>query len=176
MENFTRVIKAKAYQITFEDKDKEDARKGIPVSTHGNTLRYDQGKFSVLIHTGENGQHAFEGDIVVTEENGKVLIMTEGEFEKFYTPVLAEEAAEEEEAVEEEVHSPGIGDQKPGLSPAQKPLPPPIAPIEAVTNPLPNVPAQAIASPTPPSFTPASENGTVADKGELELPSENSGS
>ena len=64
MYDYTTTHKADAYQIVFSDKDKASAKKGIPTSSGGQTIRYDSfdDKYSVLIKT--VGRQAQEGDWV----------------------------------------------------------------------------------------------------------------
>lgn len=91
MSKYTRQIEVEAYQIQFTDKDKNVAKKGLPVNSHGTTIRYDEGLFSVLIGT----KHAFEGDWVVVE-GGQTSIYTDEAFKALFTektePAVAEPA------------------------------------------------------------------------------------
>lgn len=91
MSTYTRQIQVDAYQIEFTDNDKNVAKKGLPVNSHGTTIRYDEGLFSVLIGT----KHAYESDWVVVE-GGQTFIYTDEAFNALFTeksePAVAEPA------------------------------------------------------------------------------------
>lgn len=82
MSRYTREIEVEAYQIHFSEKDKEIAKKGLPVYSHGTTIRCEDGALSVLIGT----RHAFEGDWVVTE-GGQLNLYTDEAFRATFKKV-----------------------------------------------------------------------------------------
>ncbi len=92
MAKYSRTIEVDAYQIAFTDQEKDAAKKGIPTRAHGGYIRYDEGKYSVLV----GQQHAFEGDWVVGS-NGFLTIYSDENFKKDFTevPEVVETPAEE---------------------------------------------------------------------------------
>lgn len=147
MPKFTRKTEVDAYQIVFDEQSKESAKKGIPTSSHGVHIRYDEGKFSVLV----GQQHAFETDWVV-KENGMDVIYTDENFKALFSEVVEVVAAEElaegasetsvpaEAKVATEMAEPQV-DPKVDDAPATTDVAPPVAqlPVEA--------PAEASVSP-----------------------------
>jgi hypothetical protein len=84
MYDYTTTQKADAYQVVFSDKDKASAKKGIPTSSGGQTIRWDSfdDKYSVMVT--KIGKHANEGDWVVTDATGKIAILSNEDFLKTY--------------------------------------------------------------------------------------------
>lgn len=65
MGKYLRAVLASAYQVSFSDPDKDSAKKGIPTTSHGSHIKFENGEFSVLIHLGDDAKLAKEGDWVV---------------------------------------------------------------------------------------------------------------
>lgn len=82
MARYKHSVEAEAYQVYFSERDKEIAKKGLPAYSHGTTIRYDEGQYSVLV----GSKHAYEGEWVVTE-NGQVSILGDESFKKEYTEI-----------------------------------------------------------------------------------------
>lgn len=97
MGNYIRGVSAAAYQIKFTDEEKDAVKKGVPTVAFGDHIKLNDGVFSVAIHLGPDMKIASEGDWVVKEEDGKMLIATDDAFEEVYTE-LADEDEEEEDA------------------------------------------------------------------------------
>lgn len=104
MGNYIRGVSADAYQIKFTDEEKEAVKKGIPRVAFGDHIKLNDGVFSVAIHLGPDVKIANEGDWVVKEEDGKMLIATDDAFEEVYTELADED--EEEEVAPAQVEKP----------------------------------------------------------------------
>ena len=100
MPKFSKTIIVDADQVDFADKDKEIAKRGLPVATHGDHLRHEDGVYSVFVHLGEDGKRANEGDWIVVE-NGKKSIVPDEEFKKTYVPYEEAEHVVTEEVLSE---------------------------------------------------------------------------
>lgn len=84
MGKYVRAEHVDAYQIEFSDADKESAKKGLAVSSHGSHIKHEDGVFSVLIHLGDDAKQAKEGEWVVTEKSGNKRIETDEDFGSNY--------------------------------------------------------------------------------------------
>lgn len=98
MGKYFREQKAEAYQIEFTSEDKEKAKKGIPVSSHGSHIKCDGEEFSVLIHLGDDAKLAKEGDWVVTEDGGRKIIVSDEVFQETYFLDDEDDETDEEES------------------------------------------------------------------------------
>jgi hypothetical protein len=97
MPKYVRTEVVDAEQVQIADKDKGTAKKSIPTTSNGGSVRYEAGTdengkdkdfFSVLIP--KVGRQANEGDWVVTDSRGQVSIVTNEAFGKNYKAVAEE--------------------------------------------------------------------------------------
>lgn len=72
-----------AYQVKFTDEQKEEAKKGLAVSSHGSHIKHDDGVFSVFIHLGDDGKQVKEGEWVVREGSNSYVVSEDDFEEKF---------------------------------------------------------------------------------------------
>jgi hypothetical protein len=104
-----------AYQVKFSEADKEEAKKGLAVSSHGSHIKHEDGVFSVFIHLGEDGKQVKEGDWVVTEGQ-KSYVVSADDFDENFQEI------EEDDDQGEDVQSKEPEDVKSDEPPADIPL------------------------------------------------------
>lgn len=131
---FNKTELVDAEQIVFSDADKAAAKKYIPTTAYGSTVKYDADSDTYLVLVKKIGKMAKEGDWLVTDSKKVTTLVSGDDFHKIYTAVAM--PAEEPETVSETPDVPEVAE-----TPEVEPEVLPEIPIAAETPAVPDVPS-----------------------------------